>query len=187
MTAPAPDSNPRRICARLLSAFGIFLAAAAFPGAMPGARAADADEAALAGAFNTGPSLEKDAAGASLNIRFHPCADDAAAYCATIVDVIEPAGPSGKTILPNGDPVIGFVFIRDLEPKGAGRFRGGKIAAVDESLIKNKMVWYGVKIDANADGSLAATGCLGVICPRKMRWTPVDDGEENEESAGLAR
>lgn len=141
---------------------------------------ASARENSLSGEFNTGPSLEKDAAGASLNIRFHPCAEDKALICATVLDAVEPNGPSGRDVLPNGDPVVGFVFIRDLRPKGNGEYRDGKIAAIDESLIKGKMIWYGIKIDDNFDGTLAATGCLGFICPRKMVWTSVGSAAGGE-------
>lgn len=137
------------------------------------APAAPARGETLFGAFNTGPSLEKEAGGASLNIAFHPCSDDPALSCATVLEAIEPKGPSGRTALPGGDPVVGFVVIRDLKSKGDGRHRDGKIAAIDESLIKGKLIWYGLKIDENADGTLAATGCLGFICPREMVWTPV--------------
>jgi len=133
-----------------------------------------AHAAELSGAFNTGPSLEKEANGASLNIIFHPCTEDKTLYCASVIETVEPNGPSGKTVLPNGDPVIGFEFIRNLKSKGDAEFRDGKIAAIDESLIRGKMVWYGVKIDKNADGTLTATGCLGFICPRKMLWTAVE-------------
>lgn len=135
--------------------------------------------APLDGRFNTGPSLEKEASGGSLNIAFHPCTDEPSRRCASILEMVEPAGPSGLTTLPNGEPVVGFVFIRDLKPKGEGRWRDGKILAVDESLIKGKMIWYGLKIDANADGSLAATGCLGFICPREMTWakSPAASGD----------
>ncbi|MDZ7626957.1 MAG: hypothetical protein U5J99_00965 [Parvularculaceae bacterium] len=127
----------------------------------------------LAGDFNTGPSLVEEANGASLNIRFHPCTDDTAQTCASVLEMVEPEGPSGSTLLPNGEPIVGFVMIRGLTPKGEGAFRSGEIAAIDESLVKGKMVWYGLKIDKNADGTLAATGCLGFICPRKMTWTAV--------------
>ena len=127
----------------------------------------------LSGDFNTGPSLEAEANGASLNIRFHPCKDDKALTCATVLEAVEPNGPSGRNVLPTGDPVVGYVFIRDLKAKGGGEYRGGKIAAIDESLIKGKMIWYGIKIDDKFDGTLAATGCLGFICPRKMVWTAV--------------
>ena len=130
----------------------------------------------LTGDFNTGPSLEKEAHGASLNIRFHPCADNQETICATVLETVEPNGPSGKTALPNGEPVVGFVFIKGMKPDGEGRYRDGKIAAIDESLIKGRMIWYGIKIDDNFDGTLAATGCLGFICPRKMLWTAVGAG-----------
>lgn len=127
----------------------------------------------LSGDFNTGPSLEKEAAGASLNIRFHSCTDDRALTCATVLETVEPGGPSGEDVLPNGDPVVGFVFIRGLKSNGNGEYRGGKIAAIDESLIKGKMIWYGIKIDDRFDGTLEAAGCLGFVCPRKMVWTAV--------------
>lgn len=127
----------------------------------------------LSGDFNTGPSLEKEAAGASLNIRFHPCTEDQSLTCATVLDAVEPNGPSGRDVLPSGEPVVGFVVVRDLRSKGNGEYRDGKIAAIDESMIKGKMIWYGIKIDDNFDGTLAATGCLGFICPRKMTWTAV--------------
>lgn len=127
----------------------------------------------LAGDFNTGPSLVEEANGASLNIRFHSCTEDAAKTCASVLEMVEPDGPSGSTVLPNGEPIVGFVMIRGLTAKGEGAYRSGEIAAIDESLVKGKMVWYGLKIDQNADGTLAATGCLGFICPRKMTWTAV--------------
>jgi len=148
------------------------------------ALSASAHAASLGGVFNTGPSLEEEAAGASLNISFHPCSDDEALYCATVLETIEPAGPSGRTVLPNGEPIIGYVFISGLKPNGEGEFRSGKIAAIDESLIKGKMIWYGLKIDENADGSLTATGCLGFICPRKMLWTKVSLDADNGAGEG---
>ncbi len=138
--------------------------------------AAQAQAEALSGDFNTGPSLEEEANGASLNIRFHPCTDNVTLTCATVLEAVEPGGLSGRSVLPTGDPVVGFVFIRDLEAKGGGEYRGGKIAAIDESLIKGKMIWYGIKIDDKFDGTLAATGCLGFVCPRKMVWTAVGKG-----------
>jgi hypothetical protein len=128
---------------------------------------------AISGDFNTGPSPEKETVGASLNIRFHPCADEPELTCATVLEAVEPNGPSGRTILPNGDPIVGFVVVKGLKPEGDGKFRDGKIAALDQSMIKGKMIWYGLKVDDNFDGTLAATGCLGFICPRKMVWTAV--------------
>ncbi len=147
---------------RLLVAIGALTApAAAFAGG-------------LAGDYNTGPSRVAEAKGASLNIRFHPCADDAKVICASVLEMVEPAGPSGQTVLPNGDPVVGAVMIRKLELKRENEYRDGEILAVDESILKGKMLWYGLKIDKKPDGTLAATGCLGFICPRKMVWTPAD-------------
>ncbi len=127
----------------------------------------------LSGDYNTGPSLVEEAKGASLNIRFHPCTDDATTVCASVLAMIEPQGPSGRTTLPNGDPVVGAVMIRKLTTKRENEYRGGEILAIDESMKKGKMLWYGLKIDKNSDGALAVTGCLAFICPRKMVWTPV--------------
>lgn len=130
----------------------------------------------LAGDYNTGPSRVAEAKGASLNIRFHPCSDDVEAICASVLEMIEPAGPSGRTTLPNGDPVVGAVMIRNLTLKRENEYRDGEILAIDESIVKGKMLWYGLKIDQKPDGTLAATGCLGFICPRKMVWTPAVAG-----------
>lgn len=151
-------------------AFRIGLLAAVCVMAAPAAASAGG----LAGAYNTGPSRVAEAKGASLNIRFHPCTDDSGATCASVLEMVEPAGPSGRTILPNGDPVVGAVMIRKLTLKRENEYRDGEILAIDESILKGKMLWYGLKIDKKPDGTLAATGCLGFICPRKMVWTPVD-------------
>lgn len=134
---------------------------------------ADAAGEPLNGIYNTGPSLEEGADGASLNIRFHPCVDDPELSCASVVELIEPEGPSGETILPDGSPIVGYTMITELKSKGDGKYRSGKIAALDESMIKGKMIWYGLRIDNPDDGTLIATGCLGFICPRKMIWTAV--------------
>jgi hypothetical protein len=150
---------------RLATALGPILLTAGF--------GAVANAATLEGDFNTGPSLEKEAAGASLDIRFHPCKDDQSRTCASVLRAVEPNGPSGNDALPGGEPIAGFVFIRDLEARTGGKYRDGKIAAIDESVIKGRMVWYGLKIDLRPDGALNATGCLGFICPRVMIWTPL--------------
>jgi len=76
-------------------------------------------------------------------------------------------------MLPDGNPIVGYVMVTGLKVKKPGKYRGGKILAVDESMVKGKMDWYGLKIDDNYDGTLTATGCLGYICPRKMTWTAV--------------
>lgn len=138
----------------------------------------------ISGDFNTGPSPEKETIGASLNIRFHPCSDEPTLTCATVLEAIEPNGPSGRTILPNGDPIVGFEVIKGLKPHSDGKYRDGKIAALDQSMIKGKMIWYGLKVDNNFDGTLAATGCLGFICPRKMIWTSVAPHAADPAAAG---
>ena len=131
----------------------------------------------LSGVYNTGPSETDGAAGASLNVEFSPCLQNAERYCATVLEVVEPEGPSGEDLLPDGSPVVGYVFITGLKLKKEGKFRGGKILAVDESIADGKMKWFDVKIDDNFDGTLTTTGCLAFICPRKMTWTRVEGGE----------
>jgi len=123
--------------------------------------------------YNTGTSLVEEANGASLNIRFNPCADNKNLVCAKVIDVIEPNGPSGQSVLPDGSDIIGYVMIRNLKPRKNGRYRRGRIASLDESMVKGKMLWYGVKIDDNFDGTLTVKGCLGPICPRTMVWKKV--------------
>ena len=133
---------------------------------------------AVDGVYNTGRSdTETDETG-TLDVRFGPCAHDAAKVCGTIAAVHEPDGPSGRTHMPDGSPILGFEMIRDLKPEGDGRYRDGRINAVDESLRKGKMIWYGVKIDDLGAEGLKVTGCLGFICPRTMRWSMVGAGPE---------
>lgn len=131
----------------------------------------------LQGIYNTGPSLLEEASKASLNIEFHPCAGDGALICASVVGIVEPNGPSGQNMLPDGSPVMGYVMITGLKPKGKGKYRGGEIVALDESIIKGKMIRYGIKINDRDGGPLDARGCLGFICPRKMIWTVVEQSE----------
>ncbi len=146
-----------------------------------------ADAAGLSGDFNTGPSLEKEAAGASLDIRFHPCKEDQALTCASVLRTVEPNGPTGRDTLPGGEPIAGFVFIRGLEARKGGFYRDGKIAAIDESMIKGRLIWYGLKIDPQPDGALKATGCLAFICPRVMKWTPLSPKSAAEPAADAVR
>ncbi len=124
----------------------------------------------LDGVYNTGRSTIKEANGASLNIRFHSCDYDPALSCATVLSVDKPDGPSGANILPDGDPIVGYLVVKDLKSKGHGKYRGGKIAALDESMVKGKMIWYGLKVNELGDGDLEAKGCLGFLCPRTMIW-----------------
>jgi len=143
--------------------------------ALIGGASAVAKAETLTGLYNTGPSQVEEADGASLNIRFHECDYDTALICATVVEVIEPNTPSGQDILPDGEPIIGYVMIKDLKSKGKGKYRGGKIASLDESMVKGKMLWYGLKIDDTYNNELKARGCLGIVCPRTMFWTAVDN------------
>ena len=127
--------------------------------------------------YNTGPSTFEEAKDASLNIRFYPCANDNALFCASVVSVVEPYGPSGQDMAPDGQPVIGYEMITGLKSKGKGKYRGGVIVALDESIIKGKIVRYGIKVNDRSGGDLEARGCLGFICPRKMIWTVVEESE----------
>ena|GEM_PF-1483351 len=139
-------------------------------GALPKLAMAQDAAPVLDGVFNTGRSEIKEANGASLNISFHPCEYDPALSCATVVSVDEPNGPTDVNILPDGDPIVGYLVVKGLTPKGGGKYRSGKIAALDESMVKGKMVWYGLKVNEMGDGNLEARGCLGFICPRTMIW-----------------
>ena len=135
---------------------------------------APASATSIEGVFNTGASEVETASGESLDIRFHPCPDDATLTCGTIVDVLNVA-PGDDTTMPDGSPVVGFQMISALEYKGEGKYRRGKINAVDESIEKNKMIWYGLKIDHLKDGELKVRGCISFVCGRTMYWKPVSD------------
>lgn len=127
----------------------------------------------LTGVYNTGPSDDEDSPGGTLDVEFGPCAEDPAESCGTIVAVRDPDPDAMDDKMPDGSPIIGFVMVRELEDRGGGKYRDGEINAVDESLSKDKMVWYGVKVDALEDGRLKVKGCLSFICPRTFYWTPV--------------
>ena len=71
----------------------------------------------LSGVYNTGPSETEGAAGASLNVEFHPCEQDTECYCATVLEIVEPEGPTGEDVLPDGSPVVGYVFVTGLKHK----------------------------------------------------------------------
>ena len=142
-----------------------FLSAALF------ASATVSHAAPLDGVFNTGVSEVESANEATLDIKFHPCTDDAKRTCGTILRVVN-SSPDAADIMPDGSPVVGFEMITDLKDKGDGKYRGGRINAVDESLEKGKMMWYGLKIDQLDGGDLKVRGCLSVICGRTMTWSP---------------
>lgn len=127
----------------------------------------------IEGVFNTGATDVEDGPGGTLDVRFHPCKDDLGRTCGTVQAIHDPDPDQTNELMPDGSPIIDFTMIRDLEPKGDGAFRDGKINAVDESLRKGKMVWYGVKVDLLPSGELQLKGCLGFICPRTMYWSPV--------------
>ncbi|MEM9262135.1 MAG: DUF2147 domain-containing protein [Pseudomonadota bacterium] len=138
-----------------------------------GLLSANASARELSGVYNTGASGEEAAPAGTLDIEFHPCADDAEKICGTVVRINDD-GPANDGLMPDGSPLLGFTMIVDLEDEGKGRFRDGKINAVDESLSKGKMVWYGVKVNVPESGPLEVKGCLAFICPRTMYWYPSD-------------
>ncbi|NNE40976.1 MAG: DUF2147 domain-containing protein [Marinicaulis sp.] len=133
--------------------------------------------AAIDGVWNTGPSNREETKDSSLDIKFHPCDDRPDRFCATIVRLREPRGVSGYTKLPDGSLIVGYTFIRNLKPKGDGYYKRGDILSVDESMVDGEMRWYGLRVQNNFDGTLTATGCLGFICPKKITWRQVIDGE----------
>ncbi|MEO0398613.1 MAG: DUF2147 domain-containing protein [Pseudomonadota bacterium] len=139
----------------------------------------------LSGVYNTGRSSVDDTQSGTLDVKFHPCKDDIALSCGTVVRVVDPADPSNPQTMPDGQPMVGFTMVTGLEDQGEGKFRGGKINAVDESLDEDKMIWYGVKIDVEDDGRLKLKGCLGFVCPRTLYWTPVvsDNADAAEKDA----
>ncbi|MEM8771719.1 MAG: DUF2147 domain-containing protein [Pseudomonadota bacterium] len=134
------------------------------------------------GVYNTGASLVEEAQDASLDIHFHPCQDNEKRYCASILKIHEPNGSSGQTMLPNGEQIIGFQFIRGLKPVGNGEYRRGRIVAVDESIAEGEMREYGFRLKQNEDGTITARGCLGAWCPRVMTWTPAPKAKAPETS-----
>ncbi|MEM6415123.1 MAG: DUF2147 domain-containing protein [Pseudomonadota bacterium] len=149
------------------------------------AGAAQAD--VLGGLFNTGTSDRNENQRGTLNIEFHACEEDPALSCGTVKEFIDPA-PDAVMVLPDGSPMVGFTMIKGLKDKGKGKFRGGKINALDESIEKGEMVWYGVKINKVDDGTLEIKGCLGPFCPRTLVWTPVahEDVEASSDKTAQA-
>ncbi len=139
--------------------------------------ASAAAAATLSGVFNTGASDEEGSPAGTLDVSFGPCADDPEKSCGVIVAIRDPDPDAMGDKMPDGSPIIGFAMVKDLEDEGDGEFRDGKINAVDESLSKGKMVWYGVKIDALDDGRLKVRGCLAFICPRTFYWPPAEASE----------
>ena len=138
-----------------------------------GFAAAPVCAAPIEGVFNTGRSEQNADETGTLDVRVHPCEDDRALTCATVAAIHDPADPDQPQIMPGGAPIIGFTMITGLEERDPGEYRSGRINAIDESIEKDKMIWYGVKVDALPDGRLKLKGCLGFICPRTMYWSPV--------------
>jgi len=148
------------------------VALAAFISAASPASATD-----VYGLYNTGRSTVDANETGTLDVELHPCTNDAALLCGTVRALRDQADPDAPTIMPDGQPIVGFTLIKGLEPRGPSKWSGGRINAVDESLDKGKMVWYGLKLEASDAASVTLTGCLGFICPRKIVWMRVADSE----------
>ena len=133
--------------------------------------------APLSGVYNTGRSEVEGAEDSSLDIEFHACKHDEALSCGTILRVVNP-GPDATDTMPDGSPIVGFTMITDLEDRGKGKYRDGKINAVDESIEDGEMRWYGLKVTDQFDGTLEAKGCVGPFCARKMIWTRIEASAE---------
>lgn len=151
---------------------------AALISAIAGMGAVTAPSAAsdVYGLYNTGRSTVDANETGTLDVELHPCANDVALLCGTVRALRDQSDPGAPTTMPDGRPIVGFTMIERLEPRGPGKWRDGRINAVDESLDKGKMVWYGLKLDSRDEASVTLTGCLGFICPRKIVWRRVGDG-----------
>jgi hypothetical protein len=130
------------------------------------------------GLYNTGRSETDPEETGTLDVELHPCTDNIQSLCGTVRAVKDEKDPAAPQTMPDGSPIVGFVMIKDLEPRDPGQWRGGKINAIDESLDKGKMAWYGLKLDRTSDTVVTLTGCLGFICPRKIVWTRVEGARE---------
>lgn len=136
----------------------------------------------IEGTFNTGQSEMENSGGGALEVKFHPCADDPQLSCGTVVRIVDQADPNEPAVMPDGSDLLGFVMVTGLKHKGDGQYRGGKINAVDESIDKGEMAWYGVKVDVLDDGRLKLKGCVGFVCPRTLYWAPVEDAEPSQSA-----
>ncbi|MGF1544247.1 MAG: DUF2147 domain-containing protein [Parvularculaceae bacterium] len=129
---------------------------------------------AIDGTYNTGRSEVATDESTTLDVRFHPCPHDGALVCGSIERVHNPTEPVETARLPNGEPVLGFTMIVGLEETSPGAFRGGRVNALDETLRKGRMKWYGVKIDEMSDDAIKVRGCLSFICPRSLVWRKIE-------------
>ena len=157
-----------RVCQAQLGKVGMVVAIATV------ALTVEATAATIAGVYNTGLSDVDDDETGTLDIRFHPCKDEPDETCGTVEAANNPSNPDAPDVLPDGSPLVGFTMIKGLVDKGDGKFRKGKINAIDESFDKGKMVWYDVKIDDEAS-QLKVKGCVRFICPRTMYWQKISD------------
>jgi hypothetical protein len=138
------------------------------------AAATPAPSVSVYGVYNTGRSEIDAAETGTMDVELHPCTDDLVKLCGTIRVLRDQSDPEAPTVMPDGAPIVGFTMIEGLEPRAPGKWRGGRINAVDESLDEGKMAWYGVKLDAKEENAVTITGCLGFVCPRKIVWRRVD-------------
>ncbi len=140
-----------------------------------------ASAAPLEGTFNTGQSGADGGADGTLDVKFNPCKENPALVCGTVVRVVNDDPADTKTKMPDGSDLLGFVMVKGLKDKGEGKYRGGKINAVAESLHSGEMAWYGLKVDVLEDGRLEMKGCVGFICPETFFWAPADPLEPVSE------
>lgn len=86
------------------------------------------------------------------------CEDDPAKICGTITDIIDNENRES----------VGKPIILDMEDKGNGKFRGGKIYAPDQDK------WYNSRMVFKGD-VLAVYGCVagGLIC-RGQDWSRIE-------------
>lgn len=83
------------------------------------------------------------------------CSDDGDLYCGEIIDLLDTDDTSS----------LGSAIIVDMEDRGNGRYRGGKIYAPDQDR------WYNSRMKLEGD-VLEVYGCVagGLIC-RGQDWT----------------
>jgi uncharacterized protein (DUF2147 family) len=100
---------------------------------------------------------EKNDQGRYLHIELHPCAEDRAKICGTIVGAFGGAGQDN----------VGKPIIWDMAAEGAGEWDDGRIWKPDEDKI------YDSEMELRGD-TLVVSGCVlgGLIC-RSQTWPRV--------------
>ena len=126
--------------------------------------------------FNTGAGGEVESLTNTLDIHFEPCESNSERICGRVANIVLPDGTylTEPSIMPDGTVLQNMYLITDLEAKGGGKYRGGRVFVVDESIRDEKMKYYGFIVDENDDNTITVAGCIGIICPRKLVWTVVN-------------